>query len=139
MRALAVLATFTVGVALYAASNDDLPFDKFDVGPPIQKDRPTHGFVEPFALGSTGYRAELLVSHYTDDPHQTPQFVTISVQKAWQEGHYVVCFERQFRACDLPKWILTATTRDIAKYDQNAREVTFDFGFTSFCYTLPEK
>ena len=139
MRTPPLFAMFALAVATCASSSEELPFDKVDVGSLVPKDRATDSSSEPLALGSTGYRAVLRVSHYVDDPRETPQFVTISVKKAWQKHDYVVCFERQFRASELPKWILTAKTRDIARYDKITRVVTLNCGFTSFYYTLPDK
>ena len=136
MRSLALLSYFAV--ALCYATPPDVPFDKFDVGPPVHREGATTGYADMMQLGSTDYYADLLVSYYTDNPRQTPQFVTISVEKKWGKN-YVVCFERQFRVSDVPRHLLTASTRDIATYDQIARLVTFNFGFTSFHYKLPDE
>jgi hypothetical protein len=139
MKSLTVFSALMLCVALHTASPEQSPCGKADIGPSIPRDRATTGPCEPFALGSTGYRAVLLVSHYSDDSRQTPQFVTISVEKPWEERKYAICFERQFRAHDVPQYILSAKTKDVVAYDDLTRVVSFDLGTAHFDYGLPER
>jgi hypothetical protein len=126
-------------LTLCFASAEELPFDKPDIGQQIQKDRAKTGTVKPVPLGSTGYFATLLVSHYIDDPKETPQFVEISVQKKENEHSSVVYFERQFRAHEVPSEILTAKTKDIVTYGDTTRVVSFNLGMAHFDYRLPQR
>lgn len=139
MRALPSFLACVAAAGVCYSSAEELPVDKFDVGPQLHRDRATTGQTESVPLGDTGYRAVLLVSHYTDDPTESPQFVSISVEKKWREHDYVVFFERQFHACNVPKQILAAKTKDVVRYDQVTRVVAFDLGIGVFDYTLPQR
>src|SRR6202011_3778432 len=55
MRSLALLSYFAV--ALCYATPPDVPFDKFDVGPPVHREGATTGYADMMQLGSTDYYA----------------------------------------------------------------------------------
>src|SRR5438874_1171301 len=108
-----------------------------DIGPSVHEfGRPSTGYVEPLPLGDTVDQATLLVSHYTDKADQKPDFVSIEVQKKHDHG-YMVYFERQFPANEVPANILTAKTKDVATFDQKRGIVRFQIGPKTFQYTLP--
>ena len=131
--------TYSVAVTclIFAAVSSLAQEVKYDVGQRVHvPGRNASGKAWPVTLGTTGFQANLLVSHYTDEDDADPDFVSITVEKINEKGS-TVYFEREFPANAVSKSILNSHTKDVTVFNEHLRTVYFDIDGQVFRYVIP--
>jgi hypothetical protein len=110
---------------------------KYDYGPSVHvPGRKATGKAFPVKLGDSGFQANYVVSHYTDEDDSNPDFVTISVEQINSKGS-TVFFERQFPADEVSKDLLNSQTKDVVSYNDHLKTVYFEIDGKVFRYPIP--
>jgi hypothetical protein len=88
-------------------------------------------------LGDSGFRAAIGPVTYQDVPDRDPDYYSIDIEWPGEDASQVV-FQQDFPIEAVPHDSLNAEAKDIVRYDNKTRTVTFAVGNDEVSYVLPE-